>query len=256
MEMQLAAGQAFDDEHGAGADGTAQAWRLRRIDAGWHAKKSAATFERSAPSAVGEESAVPDANQATRQNMQQEAAQELSGGNGHDPLFAAVGIVPPTKRDAIVFKGNETMFGDGHTVCVPGQVVENMFGSAEGRLGVDDPVLLAESPEEVAEWAGWGKRFEWGVELQSVLLELFPELLAEFAAEHSAKHLDRQKETARGIDPSGAIEGQAAGRDDVVDMGMMLKVLFPGMEHAEKPDVGSRRFGSRASSSIVAALLR
>jgi hypothetical protein len=33
------------------------------------------------------------------------------------------------------------------------QVVENMFGTAEGWLGVDDPVLLAELPEEVAECA-------------------------------------------------------------------------------------------------------
>jgi hypothetical protein len=33
---------------------------------------------------------------------------------------------------------------------VAGQVVENMFGAAEGWLGVDDPILLAEFPEEVA----------------------------------------------------------------------------------------------------------
>ena len=29
-------------------------------------------------------------------------------------------------------------------------------------------------------------------------------------------------------------------RHDVVDMGMMLKVLSPGMEHAEESDVGSQ----------------
>jgi hypothetical protein len=33
------------------------------------------------------------------------------------------------------------------------QVVENMFGAAEGRLGVDYPVLLAELPEEMVECA-------------------------------------------------------------------------------------------------------
>ena len=77
------------------------------------------------------------------------------------------------------------------------------------------------------------------MELQSVLLEQFTEFLAELTAEDSAECLDRQKEAGRGIDPSGTIESQSAGRNDVVDMGMMLKVLSPGMEHAEEADVRS-----------------
>ena len=59
----------------------------------------------------------------------------------------------------------------------------------------------------------------------------------------SAECLDRQEEAARGIDPSGAVESQAAGGNDVVDMGMMLEVLSPGMEHAEESDVGSQVLG-------------
>jgi hypothetical protein len=35
------------------------------------------------------------------------------------------------------------MVGDGDAMGVAGQVVENMFGAAEGWLGVDDPVLPA-----------------------------------------------------------------------------------------------------------------
>lgn len=33
------------------------------------------------------------------------------------------------------------MVGDGHAMGVAGQVVENMFGAAEGWLDVDPPVL-------------------------------------------------------------------------------------------------------------------
>ncbi len=62
-----------------------------------YAEQSAATFERSTSSAVGEESEVADAHQAAGQNMKQEAAQELMGGNGHDLLLAAVGIVSPAE---------------------------------------------------------------------------------------------------------------------------------------------------------------
>ena len=51
--------------------------------------------------------------------------------------------------------------------------------------------------------------------------------------------MDGQEEAARGSDPSGAIESQAAGGNNVVDMGMMLEVLSPGVEHAEESDIRS-----------------
>ena len=97
MEIQLAAGQPFDDPHDARTGRTAQAGWLGRINACRHTQQSAASFERSTPSAVGEEAEVPDANQAAGQDVQQEAAQELMGGNGHNLLLAAVGIIPPAE---------------------------------------------------------------------------------------------------------------------------------------------------------------
>jgi hypothetical protein len=86
--------------------------------------------------------------------MKKESAQELICGNGHDLLFAAMGIVSPAEGDAIILEGHETVVGDGDAMGVAGQIVENVFGAAEGRLGVDDPVLLAELPEEMVECSG------------------------------------------------------------------------------------------------------
>ena len=48
---------------------------------------------------------MSNTNQATGQNVDEEASQELMGGNGHDLLLAAVGIVSPAERDAIIFEG-------------------------------------------------------------------------------------------------------------------------------------------------------
>ena len=81
--------------------------------------------------------------------MKKISAQELLGGNGHDLLLAAVGIVSPAEGDLLVFERHQAMVGDGDAMRVAGQIVENMFGTAEGRLGIDDPVLLAELREEV-----------------------------------------------------------------------------------------------------------
>jgi hypothetical protein len=77
-------------------------------------------------------------------------------GNSHNLLLAAMGIVSPAEGDAIVLESHEAMVGDGDAMGVEGQIVENMFGAAEGCLGVDDPVLLRELPEEVVECARRG----------------------------------------------------------------------------------------------------
>ena len=50
-------------------------------------------------SAVGEEAEVADAGKASRQDMLDEAAQELCGGKCHGALLAAVGIVLPAEAD-------------------------------------------------------------------------------------------------------------------------------------------------------------
>src|SRR5258708_38908303 len=137
------------------------------------------------------------------------------------------------------------MVGDGDAVGIAGQVVENMFGAAEGWLGVDHPVLLAEFPEEAAESARQGKLLQRAMQLEPVVLEEFTKPCPELAAEASAKCLDGKEEARRGIDPSGAVGSEAAGGNDVVDMGMMLEVLSPGMEHAEESDVGSQVLSDR-----------
>ena len=54
---------------------------------------------------------------------------------------------------AIVLEGHEPMVRDGDAMGVARQIVENVFCAAEGWLGIDDPVLLAELPEEIVECA-------------------------------------------------------------------------------------------------------
>jgi hypothetical protein len=68
-----------------------------------------------------------------------------------------VGIAPSEVGDAAVLEGHEEMVGNRDTMCIAGQIVENVPGAGEGWLGVDDPVLLAEFPERVTECARRGK---------------------------------------------------------------------------------------------------
>ncbi len=53
----------------------------------------------------------------------------------------------------MVLEGHEAMVGEGDAMGVACEIVENLFGTAEGWLGVDDPILLAKLPEKVAKGA-------------------------------------------------------------------------------------------------------
>jgi hypothetical protein len=75
VKMKLATGQPFDDEHGAGANRTAQLGSDSRMScATFYAKQSTAACEPMAAPAVGKKAEVADADQALRQNVDQESA--------------------------------------------------------------------------------------------------------------------------------------------------------------------------------------
>jgi hypothetical protein len=81
------------------------------------------------------------------------------------------------------------------------------------------------------------------VELELALEQKLLELRRELAAEDTAENPDRQQEARRCGNPSGAVEREATARNDAVNMGMMLEVLSPGMEHAEQADVSTEMLG-------------
>ena len=103
---------------------------------------------------------MADANQPFRENVDQESAQKLICGNRHDLLLAAMRIVLPAKRDSIILESDESMVGDGDAMCIARQIVQNMFRTAEGWLGVDDPVLAEKLSQERVESAWLGKALE------------------------------------------------------------------------------------------------
>ena len=103
--MKLATGHPFDDEHGTAANRTAQLGGAVSIScAVVCTENSTAAYEHTATPAVCEKAEVADAYQALGQNVDQEAAQELIGGDRHDFLLAAVRIVFPAKGDSIILE--------------------------------------------------------------------------------------------------------------------------------------------------------
>jgi hypothetical protein len=101
--------------------------------------------------AIGEESEGTDADKAAGENMEQETAQELVRGEGHHPLLITVRIIFPAEGNLVLVEGHETVVGNGHAMGVAGEIAQHMLGTAERRLGIDDPVLPEQGAQEGTE---------------------------------------------------------------------------------------------------------
>jgi len=123
-------------------------------------KQSTTACEHTATPVVCGKAEVADADQALRQNVDQESAQKLICGDRHDLLLATVCIVFPAKRDPIILERNQSMVGDGDAVRIASEIVQNMLGTAEGWLGIDDPVLVEELSEKLAKATWLSKTLE------------------------------------------------------------------------------------------------
>jgi hypothetical protein len=95
---------------------------------------------------VGEEAEVADAHEAARQQVQEEAAQELFDRQGHQPFLVAMSGVSPTEGDLVLRKGDESVVGDGDAVSIGAEIAQRVFRPTEGRFGVDDPVVAEQEP--------------------------------------------------------------------------------------------------------------
>src|ERR1035437_2739174 len=124
--------------------------------------------------------------------MLHEATQKLIGGKRHGALPTAVSIVFPTKSNCGVGDRDQAVVGDGDPMGVASQIVEDMLGSAERRLGVDDPLLPEHSAQKLAEVFLFAQRQALTQEAQLVVAKSTAQSRDEFTAEDTAENFDGQ----------------------------------------------------------------
>jgi hypothetical protein len=103
--------------------------------------------------------------------VEQEAAKELLRTEGHHSFLISVGIILPAESNLVMLESHEAMVGDGYAMGAAGEIVEHMTGTAEGWLGVDDPVLTEQGAQEGVEGFLVGQRLKSSGEGELVLLE-------------------------------------------------------------------------------------
>jgi hypothetical protein len=166
---------------------------------------------------------VADADEATRQYMQQEATQEFVYVQRQESLLVLVSGVSPAECDFVIQEGNEPAIGDPNAMSVSAEIAKHLVSPAERRFTIDNPADGVKLADQTSEQSGIDQAAKQAMELElsgSVsLLERFKKL----SAENFAEDFLGEKETATSrANPASVIAGQAAGGHDAVNVRMML----------------------------------
>jgi hypothetical protein len=187
---------------------------------------------------VGEEPVATDPNEPLGQGMQEEPADELEGIEVEGAKTAASCVVLITERHDPVLEGQQAVIRDGDAVRVASQVLQHRLRAAERSFGVDDPLGAAGLGDQALERGRLGEPFQGPMEAEPSVVEGPLEQSEELAPEQATQDPDGEEEVGGAGYPAGPIRGQASGGHHAVDVGMVMKVLAPGVEHGEEPDLG------------------
>ena len=106
------------------------------------------------------------------------------------------------------------MIGDGYAMGVAAQILEHIFGAAEGAFGVDHPVLSEQWPQPGGEGFRVGERASgFHGSLSWPFWKACRSASDKLAAKNATEHVDGKKEAITRFYPVGVIERQAHRRE-------------------------------------------
>jgi len=194
--------------------------------------------------AVGELPAVADTHEAVRQDVEEEAADELTAVDAVGAPAPAALVVLVAEEDVLVLSAHEPLVGDGDAVGVAAEIFDHLFGPGERRLDVDDPVLEAGPVEQVVEagrvleLADLVREIDLGAAIG--LLESVEEALLEGRREH----LEGDEVVGVGADPTVVVfDARTGPLHDGVSVWVEPSPGAPGMEHRGGADSGAEKLG-------------
>src|SRR4029453_11218720 len=150
---------------------------------------------------------VTDAMEAGWEDVEQEAAHELTDVETHDlaAMTVVLAIVLQAETDMGRVEMEQTAVGDRDAMRVAREIGQDLLRTGEGLFGIDDPFALAQRREVSSPRVGVFELAEIGEELQFIGGVHGFESLQEQAAKQAREHADRQKEAVATGDPALAV---------------------------------------------------
>ena len=153
--------EAFNELHSTTATG---AWR--RLDrrrfaiidviavcsfevTSWRIEQAAAQRQFVGAMTIGKQPVVTDTIEPVRQNMKQEAANELASGERHGLALclSLLAVVLPAEGDLLIGEFDEPAVADSDAMGIAGQVGQHLLWPSERALGKYHPFALAKRRE-------------------------------------------------------------------------------------------------------------
>jgi hypothetical protein len=147
-----------------------------------------------AATAVRQETEVADADEATRQHMQQKTAQELIDMQSQESLLVLVSGVAPAERNLIILEGDETAVGNRNPMGVGAEIPKHLIGPAERWFAIDNPALGVQLTDQTPEEPGLSQSTKPSVKMELSGSVGVLERFTEFAAEDFTEDAFREKE--------------------------------------------------------------
>jgi len=170
--------------------------------------------------ARGEQAEVADAYEASRQNMQQETAEEFVGIESHGASAMPMGVVSPQEADFVIGHRKESRVGDGNAVGIAREVGQDLRRAGKRSLGIDDPVGLGCGAQQSGKQRGGWQRGQLAGESKRVFLKGALQSGEELPAKDDPEYFDGEKELVSAGNPSLMIWGKSSAWDHAMHMGM------------------------------------
>jgi hypothetical protein len=133
--------------------------------------------------------------------VEEKLSNELFGRKSHHFRPLGMTVIFPAKGNLPLTEGQQSLVGDGHAMCVPPQIFQNLARSSEGRFGIHHPLLIFQRSEITLKGVGIGQPFQVAEELKVAVGMSLEQDLQEEAAEQTAEHAYRQKKPGAAGDP-------------------------------------------------------
>ena len=98
------------------------------------AQQLQAKRQKSGAPTVGQKTEMSDAHEALRQDVQQEALQELIDRQGSELLLIVVSRIAPAESDLAIAEGDQAVVGDSYAMGVAAEIVHDIFRPTEGAF--------------------------------------------------------------------------------------------------------------------------
>ena len=207
-------------------------------------------FELRGGVAGSKQAVVTDLHEATWEDVEQEAPNELVRREGH--AVAALGH----EANAVGLDALQALIGETHAVGVAAEVPKDLLRPAEGALGVDDPLDAVQRVDELLKRDRIRESVRGSTELQLAVAVRVRECRQELPAKDPGEHLYREQVAAAGRDPLPAIDGEAATGHDAVHVRVKLELAGPGVQDGGDAEVRTepRRIAAEREQSLSGGL--